>query len=67
MRQPAGRAVPYPETLWSTPAFHRLLAEVRSLYDLILFEGPPILLYPDVVTLAETVLVAAGNAPVATI
>jgi capsular exopolysaccharide synthesis family protein len=52
---PAGRAVPYPETLWSTPAFHRLLAEVRALYDLVLFEGPPVLLYPDVATLADKV------------
>ena len=52
---PAGHAVPYPETLWGTPAFHRLLAEVRSLYDLVLFEGPPILLYPDVPVLADKV------------
>ena len=52
---PAGRAVAYPETLWGTPAFHRLLAEVRSLYDLVLFEGPPILLYPDVPILADKV------------
>ena len=52
---PAGRPVPYPETLWATPAFHRLLAEVRSMYDLVLFEGPPILLYPDVPVLADKV------------
>jgi capsular exopolysaccharide synthesis family protein len=50
---PAGHSVAYPETLWGTPAFHRLLAEIRSLYDLVLFEGPPILLYPDVPVLAD--------------
>ena len=52
---PAGHAVAYPETLWGTPAFHRLLAEARSLYDLVLFEGPPTLLYPDVAILADKV------------
>ncbi len=52
---PAGHAVAYPETLWGTPAFHRLLAEARSLYELILFEGPPALLYPDVAILADKV------------
>src|SRR5688572_14665390 len=43
---PAGPIVAYPETLWGSPAFHRLLAEVRSHYDLIFLEGPPVLLYP---------------------
>jgi capsular exopolysaccharide synthesis family protein len=52
---PAGHAVPYPETLWGTPAFHRLLAEVRTLYELILFEAPPVLLYPDASILADKV------------
>jgi non-specific protein-tyrosine kinase len=52
---PSGRAVPYPETLWATPAFHRLLAEMRSLYALVLFEAPPVLLYPDVPVLADKV------------
>ena len=52
---PAGHTVAYPETLWGSPAFHRLLAETRSLYDLILFEGPPALLYPDVQILADKV------------
>jgi capsular exopolysaccharide synthesis family protein len=52
---PAGHAVAYPETLWGTPAFHRLLAEVRSLYDLVLLEAPPVLLYPDVPILADKV------------
>jgi capsular exopolysaccharide synthesis family protein len=52
---PAGHSVAYPETLWGTPAFHRLLAEVRSVYDLVLFEGPPILLYPDFAVLADKV------------
>jgi capsular exopolysaccharide synthesis family protein len=50
---PAGHAVPYPETLWGTPVFHRLLAEVRSLYELVLFEAPPVLLYPDASILAD--------------
>jgi protein-tyrosine kinase len=52
---PAGHVEAYPETLWGTPAFHRLLAEARSLYELILFEGPPALLYPDVSILADKV------------
>ncbi len=52
---PAGRAMAYPETLWGSPAFHRLLAEVRSLYDVVLFEGAPVLLYPDVSVLADKV------------
>jgi len=52
---PAGRAVAYPENLWGIPAFHRMLAELRSEYELILFEGPPILLYPDVPLLADKV------------
>lgn len=52
---PAGHAVAYPETLWGAPAFHRLLAEARSMYELVLFEGPPILLYPDVAILADKV------------
>ena len=52
---PAGHSVAYPETLWATPAFHRLLAEARSLYDLVLFEGPPVLLYPDTPILADKV------------
>lgn len=52
---PAGQTVAYPENLWSTPAFHRLLADVRSTYDLVLFEGPPALLYPDVSVLADKV------------
>ncbi len=52
---PAGHPVAYPETLWGSPAFHRLLAETRSLYDLVLFEGPPVLLYPDVGVLADKV------------
>ena len=52
---PAGHAMAYPENLWGTPAFHRLLAEVRSLYDVILFEGPPVLLYPDASVLADKV------------
>lgn len=50
---PAGHPVAYPETLWGTPAFHRLLAEARSMYDLILLEGPPVLLYPDVQVLVD--------------
>lgn len=50
---PAGRSVAYPETLWGTPAFHRLLAEVRSLYDVIFFEAPPVLLYTDTSVLAD--------------
>jgi len=52
---PAGHAVPYPETLWGTPAFHRLLAELRTLYELVLFEAPPVLLYPDAAILADSV------------
>jgi capsular exopolysaccharide synthesis family protein len=51
----AGRPVAYPENLWGTPIFHRLLAEIRSLYDLVLFEGPPILLYSDVPVIADKV------------
>ena len=45
--------MPYPETLWNTPAFLRLLSEIRPLYDLIFFEGPPVMLYPDVPVLAD--------------
>ncbi len=52
---PAGHSVAYPETLWGSPAFHRLLAEVRSVYDVVLFEGPPVLLYPDVSVLCDKV------------
>jgi len=52
---PAGHPVAYPETLWGTPAFHRLLAELRSLYELVLLEGPPALLYPDASILADKV------------
>ncbi len=52
---PAGPVVAYPEMQWGTPAFHRLLAEMRSLYDVVFVEGPPILLYPDVTTLADKV------------
>jgi capsular exopolysaccharide synthesis family protein len=52
---PAGHTVAYPETLWGTPAFHRLLAEARSLYELVLLEGPPVLLYPDVQVLVDKV------------
>jgi protein-tyrosine kinase len=52
---PAGHPVAYPETLWGSPAFHRLLAEVRSTYELILLEGPPAVLYPDVSILADKV------------
>ncbi len=52
---PAGHPVAYPETLWGTPAFHRLLAESRTLYELVLLEGPPVLLYPDVQVLADKV------------
>jgi Mrp family chromosome partitioning ATPase len=44
---PAGHPVAYPETLWVTPAFHRLMAEARAHYDLVFFEGAPLLLYPD--------------------
>ena len=32
-----------------------MLAEARSLYELVLFEGPPALLYPDVAILADKV------------
>jgi capsular exopolysaccharide synthesis family protein len=49
----AGHAVAYPESLWSTPSFHRLLSELRSLYDLVFFEGSPILLYQDVPVLVD--------------
>ena len=52
---PAGHTEAYPETLWGAPSFHRLLAEVRSLYDLVLLEGPPALLYPDFSILADKV------------
>ena len=52
---PAGHTVAYPETLWGTPAFHRLLAEARSMYELVLLEGPPVLLYPDVQVLVDKV------------
>jgi len=52
---PAGHSVAYPEMLWGAPAFHRLLAEVRSQYELVLLEGPPALLYPDVFILADKV------------
>lgn len=49
----AGRPVAYPEALWGTPAFQRLLAEMRSLYDLVFFEGGAALLYQDTPVLAE--------------
>ncbi len=52
---PAGNIVAYPEMQWTTPAFHRLLAEMRSLYDVVLMEAPPVLLYPDVPILADKV------------
>lgn len=52
---PAGRSVAYPEALWGTPAFHRILTEVRTLYDVILFETAPALLYKDITVLADQV------------
>lgn len=52
---PAGAEIAYPEMLWSAPPFQRLLAEVRSLYELVLVEGAPILHYPDSAALADQV------------
>ncbi len=52
---PAGPDVAYAEMLWGAPPFHRLLAEVRSLYDVIFIESAPILLYPDAGVLADKV------------
>lgn len=52
---PAGSEIAYPEMLWSAPPFQRLLAEVRSQYELIFVESAPILLYPDAAVLADKV------------
>jgi capsular exopolysaccharide synthesis family protein len=50
---PSGRPAAYPGSLWNSSAFEQLLVEVRSLYDLVLVEAGPLLLYPDTAQLAQ--------------
>jgi receptor protein-tyrosine kinase len=55
---PAGAVPPNPQELLSRPALTALIAEVQSLFDVILFDTPPAKLYADM----QNVTSQAGGA-----
>lgn len=49
----AGREVPNPILLYETPQFAAVLEELRSIYDLIVFDSSPVIQYPETPILAS--------------
>lgn len=49
----AGREVQNPILLYETPQFANLLATLRELYDLVLFDSSPVIQYPETPILAS--------------
>ncbi len=62
---PAGHVPPNPSELLGSQAMHSLLAELRSEFDWVVLDAPPLLPVTDAVVLAqhgaEVLLVAAAN------